>query len=78
MDFEKKKEVAKVLARSIMNTMVEQNVPLEDCAEILGMTTAAICGAPPEPLTQRETIASFLAAFSATLSSGVEIMEGEK
>ena len=31
MYFEKKKEVAKVLARSIMNTMIEQNVPLEDC-----------------------------------------------
>jgi hypothetical protein len=69
MTFEQKKEAAKVLARSIMNTMVEQNVPLEDCTEILGMTTAAICGVPPEPLTQRETIASFLAAFSSTLNS---------
>ena len=78
MDFEKKKEAAKVLARSIMNTMVEQNVPLEDCTEILGMTTAAICGAPPEPLEPREQVASFLASFSATLSSGIEIMEGEK
>ena len=78
MKFEQKKEAAKVLARSIMNTMVEQNVPLEDCTEILGMTTAAICGAPPEPLEPREQVASFLAAFSATLSSGVEIMEGEK
>ncbi len=70
MTFEQKKEAAKVLARSIMNTMVEQNVPLEDCTEILGMTTAAICGVPPEPLTQSETIAAFLAAFSATLNSG--------
>lgn len=78
MDFEKKKEVAKVLARSIMNTMIEQNVPLEDCVEIIGMTAASICGGAPEPLEPREQIASFLAAFSATLSVGVEIMEGEK
>ena len=78
MTFEQKKEAAKVLARSIMNTMVEQNVPLENCTEILGMTTAAICGAPPEPLDAREQVASFLAAFSATRSSGVEIKEGEK
>jgi hypothetical protein len=78
MDFENKKEAAKVLARSIMNTMVEQNVPLEDCTEILGMTTASICGAPPEPLEPREQVASFLAAFSATLSSGIEIKEAKK
>ena len=78
MTFVQKKEAAKVLARSIMNTMVEQNVPLEDCTEILGMTTAAICGAPPEPLEPREQVASFLAAFSATLSSGIEIKEDEK
>lgn len=78
MDFEKKKEVAKVLARSIMNTMLEQNVPLEDCVEIIGMTAASICGGAPAPLEPREQIALFLAAFSATLSAGVEIMEGEK
>ena len=78
MTFEQKKEAAKVLARSIMNTMVEQNVPLEDCTEILGMTTAAICGASPKPLEPRKQVASFLASFSATLSSGVEIKEGEK
>lgn len=78
MDFEQKKETAKVLARSIINTMMEQNVPLEDCTEILGMTIAAICGASPEPLKPRETIASFLTSFSATLSSGLEIKEGEK
>ena len=77
MNFEQTKEAAKVLVRSIMNTMMEQNVPLENCTEILGMTTAAICGAPPEPLDAREQVASFLAAFSATLSSGVEINEGE-
>ena len=69
MTFEQKKEAAKVLARSIMNTMVEQNVPLEDCTEILGMTTAAICGAPPAPLTAKETIASFFASFTATIAS---------
>ena len=78
MTFEQKKEAAKVLARSIMNTMVEQNVPLEDCTEILGMTTAAICVAPPEPLESRELFASFIASFSAMLSIGVEIKEGEK
>lgn len=73
--FEQKKKTAKVLARSIINTMMEQNVPLEDCTEILGMTTAAICGAPPEPLKPREMIASFLASFSSTLSSGLKIKE---
>ena len=78
MDFEKKKEVAKVLARSIMNTMIEQNVPLEDCVEIIGMTVASICGGTPAPLEPREQVASFLASFSATLSCGVEIKEGEK
>lgn len=75
MDFEQKKETAKVLARSIINTMMEQNVSLEDYTEILGMTTAAICGSTPEPLKPREMIASFLASFSATLSSGLEIKE---
>lgn len=78
MDFEKKKEVAKVLARSIMNTMMEQNVPLEDCVEIIGMTAASICGGAPEPLEPREQIASFIAAFSATLSAGIEIKEGKQ
>jgi hypothetical protein len=78
MTFEQKKEAAKVLARSIMNTMVEQNVPLEDCTEILGMTTAAICGAPPEPLEPREQVASFLVAFSDTLSAGIKIKEGKQ
>ena len=76
MDFEKKKEVAKVLARSIMNTMMEQNVPLEDCVEIIGMTAASICGGAPEPLEPREQIATFLASFSATLSAKVKRMEG--
>lgn len=73
MEFEQKKEVAKVLARSIMNTMMEQNVPLEDCVEIIGITTASICGGAPDPLDPREQVASFLAAFSATLSAGVKI-----
>lgn len=73
--FEQKKKTAKVLACSIINTMMEQNVPLEDCTEILGMTTAAICGVPPEPLKPREMIASFLASFSATLSSALETKE---
>jgi hypothetical protein len=75
MNFEKKKEVAKVLNRSIMNTMMEQNVPLEECIEIIGITVAAICGAAPTPLEPREQIASFLASFSATLSAGVETKE---
>ena len=78
MDFEQKIEAAKVLARAIMNTMMEQNVPLEDCVEIIGMTTASICGGAPEPLDPREQVASFLAAFSATLSAGIKIKEDEK
>lgn len=72
MTFEQKKESAKVLARSIMNTMLEQNVPLEDCVEIIGMTAASICVVAPEPLEPREQIATFLAAFSATLSAGLK------
>lgn len=76
MDFEKKKEVAKLLTSSIMNTMMEQNVPLEDCTEIIGMTAASICGGAPAPLEPREQIASFLASFSSALSAGVETKEG--
>jgi len=72
MDFEKKKEVAKILVRSIMNTMMEQNVPLEDCVEIIGITVASICGGAPAPLEPRVLIASFLASFSATLSTGLK------
>ena len=75
MTFEKKKEVTKVLVSSIMNTMMEQNVPLEDCIEIIGMTAASICGGAPAPLEPREQIASFLASFSATLSAGVKTKE---
>lgn len=75
MDFEKKKEVAKVLSRSIMNTMMEQNVPLDDCVKIIGITAASICAASPAPLDPKEQIASFLESFSATLSAGVEIKE---
>lgn len=56
MEFEKKKEVAKVLARSIMNTMMEQNVPLEDCVEIIGMTAAQYVAEHPHLLNQESRL----------------------
>ena len=69
MTFEQKKEAAKVLARSIMNTMVEQNVPLEESIEVCAITMAAICGSAPEPLTPKEAIGIFLSTFAASLQA---------
>ena len=76
MNFEKKIEVAKVLASSFINTMKEQNVPLEDCVDILGITAASICGGVPAPLDLREQTASFLASFTTTLSYASRNKEG--
>lgn len=71
-DFEQKREASRAVARAILNTLAEQNMPIGDSIEVCAMTMAGVCAGVIKPLTPKEAIVTFLTIFAASLQSMAE------